>query len=276
MSFFKTGFESYESELKEEDRKAKESSNKVFPFSLKPNETKEVIILDDTGFRFHEFSFYNQATRKSVSFTCRGDGDFLNIHKNPALITVMTVKDMAGYVDQNGNRKGVGDLKPFKLKKNAAKRINNLRQSVAAQKASEMWNGQRNICDERGLKSEKDVLEAILKKGNVLKNCRIRCSRIADKAESSGDDFSFVTWVKQEAFKPDEKPFDYEKLFAPKSDEEIKQELMQFYNGQPPFDLGMEYTGQTSGGGDHKESYSGGQDSTYDEAPSYTADDIPF
>lgn len=291
-NIFSQGFDNYEQELQQANQRNDSGSNNVYPFSLKVSETKEFIILDDTGFRFHEFSFYNPAVRKTANFTCRGDNDFLhNANKKPGLITVMTVLDMSGYIDSNGQRKGVRALKPLKLKKNAATRINMLRQDVARRKAEEMWNHQKAICDQNGFKSVDDVTEAILKKGGVLKNCKIRASRIGDKSESSGDDFQFITWVKSDFFKPEEKPFDYEVLFAPKGDQEIIAELNQLYGNQPPADIANAIAIASGQGGQqsapqnmqtqqtqtHNTQQSSPQmDTQYSEAPSYSAEDIPF
>jgi hypothetical protein len=291
MSFFKRGFEDYETELKQENNAAEQVNNQIYPFSLKKNETKEFIILDDTGFRFHEFSFYNPTVRRTANFTCRGDNDFLHAGKKPGLITVMTVKDLTGYLNKDGQRKGEGALKPLKLKKNAATRINLLRQDAARRKAEDMWNNQRQICTQKNLNSVDEVIAAIIKAGNVLKNCKIKATRIGDKSESSGDDFQLIEWVKANTLAATDIPFNYEEMFAVKSDEIIKQELMTLYNGQPPFDLNG--TGQAPGQEMAPQSFNGQQDNfngqqnfnsnnqsnqqeNYSEAPNYTADDIPF
>lgn len=294
MSFFKQGFDEYDSELKDENTKSQNDQSRVFPFSLKTGETKDIIILDDTGFRFYEYSFYNSATRRSANFTSRGDNDFLSEAKRPALITIMTIKDMAGYLDNNGQRKGVGNLKPLKLKKNAATRINLIRQSVAVQKASEMWEKQKSLCEQHGHKNLDDVAAAIIKKGNVLKNCRLRVMRLGDKAESSGDEFQMLNWIKSEELEQKDVPFNYEEMFAPKTDAEIKAELLTLFGGVQFFNKDVaplaKYFGeggtqtQTQGQQASNTGTQGGFTQTpppansggYEEAPNWSADDIPF
>lgn len=282
MSFFNTGFEDYEKELVHEEEKSKQGKENAFAFSLKVNESKEFIVLDDTGFRFYEYTFFNRIINRPISFTSRGDNDFLAEAKRPSLITVMTVKDLSGSLDKNGERKYVGSLRLLKLKKNAAKRINVLRQTLAAQAANQLWETQKTLCEQRGHKSVEEVAAAILRKGEVLKLCRLRATRFGDKSESSGDDFQFIAKVKPEALKPEDKPFNYEELFAPKTDEEIKAELISHYRGVDNFDSsllplkkyfqGMSYTGQV----EESEPMPSEQYGNRAVAPDFNSEDIPF
>jgi hypothetical protein len=271
-SFFKTGFDSYEKELMDEGNKYQQGEN-LYAFHLKVNESKEIIFLDDTGFRFQEHSFFNQISKKSENYTCKMDieGDCILCKlKAPTLITVATIKDLAGYVDKTGERKGQGGRKLFKIKRTAGKMLNDLRKDAVDKKASEMWEKQRSVCEQKGLRTVEEVRDAIWKSGNILKNYLIRAARYGAKSENCGDNFNLVRWVKQDQLKSDDVPFDYEKVFAPKPDDVILYELRNLYGMNVP----PEYV-QILGAGTSPQG-NVNQSSTREEAPSFAPDDIPF
>jgi len=287
MSFFKTGFEDYENELLKQDQDQLNAQNKPFTFRVQVNETKEVIILDDTGFRYYEHAFYNQITKQGISITCKDGlgGEECLLCKSqikPAPILVSTIKDMSGYMDNMGQRKGVGNRLLFKVKRTAAKRLYNERIKIAERRANDLWTKQTEACKAKGCNSVEDVKTQLLKKGGLLKYAKMRISRYGEKSENCGDDFSFVDYVRPEFFKPEDVPFNYEKEFAPLSNQQIIYDLKAFFgNDFPPNLAGLLGSVQAgpiqNGSGIDFQSRTGSVLGTQThEAPSLSDDDLPF
>ena len=273
MSFYKTGFEDYENELQKQDQDQQDSQNKPFAFRLQVNETKEIILLDDTGFRYYEHAFFNQITKKGLTITCKdglGGEECLacKAQFKPTPIIVSTVKDMSGYLDNVGQRKGIGNKLLFKVKRTAAKRLYNLRVGLAEKQANSLWEKQNQACKAKGCNSAEDVKMQLLKKGGILKYAKLRASRYGEKSENCGDDFSLVDFVRPEFFKPEDVPFNYEKEFAPVSNQQIIYELKAFFgNDIPP--MMVPILGTPQGGSTNAAPQT-------HEAPAFSDDDLPF
>jgi hypothetical protein len=279
MSFFKTGFDDYENELLKQEQEHRESQNKPFVFRLAVNETKEIIMLDDTGFRYYEHAFYNQITRKSLAFTCKDGlgGEECLICKagiKPSPILVATVKDMSGYMDNVGQRKGIGNRLLLKIKRTAAKRLYNKRVEEVEKRARSLWEKQESACRAKGCNSVEDVAKEFLKKGNILKYAKIRASRYGEKAENCGDEFSIVDYVRPEFFKPDDVPFNYEKEFAPVSNQQIIYDLKGFFGNDVPPNLSVILGSVPAGNSTN--SLAGTNNNQMFEAPPVSVDELPF
>lgn len=275
---FKTGFDDFQEDLKREE--AKSSNNFINRFMVPKDGKKEAIFLDDTGFRFEEHNVYDPTTRRSKQFTCSGDENccLCQLRDRTAMVTVSTVKDMNGYIDQRtGQRKNVGQKQIFAAKKDASKRMMRLRETVALQKAENWWNNQQEQMRAKGFNNVEEIKNKLLQTGGVLKNCRISCERLGDKSERVGDEFAYKGLAAKDLIQPTDTPFEYEKIFAVKPEAVIKQEILEFFG---PNDKGRYAALFPQMQQAQVQQQSNMQEVSTEperhEAPSFNADDIPF
>jgi hypothetical protein len=273
MSFYKKGFEDYDADLLKQEQEQLEYANKPFTFRLGVNQAKEIIMLDDTGFRYVEHSIYNPITKRSLAITCKDGlgGEECLLCKagvRPVPILIATVKDLSGYVDNQGNKKGIGTRLLLKVKKSAAKRLNTIRQDEVDKKAAQLWEKQEQACKTKGCNSLDDVVKELKRRGNILKFARLRIARYNDKGENCGDDFKLIEYMRPENLRPEDVPFDYEKECAPVSNEKIIYDLKAFFGSNIPPELTtMLGAAPSTAGATPAQSF---------EAPAFVPDDLPF
>jgi len=289
MGIFKTGFSGYAQEL-QDTKKEQDYLNKFF---IKVGEMKEVVVLDDTGFRFNMYGISTPrgaAAFRSLDVVCNTEDPSQCILSkygfSPTLVTVVTIKNLSGYFKSNGEKAGVGERQLLILKPTSAKLLDVTRQTVLQNKAEEMWNTQRAVCEQRGLKSLDDVKNAIMLKGNVLKNSKITIGRTDSKSAATGNYFMFSRWIKQEELTQNDVPFNYEEVFKIKTDEEIMADVIKFHEAnqmpmtwQHNVNTGVVSSGNTQGTQNKGANFQ----SQINSAPSdvarpfdFSADDIPF
>lgn len=201
------------------------SSNKYQPsrFWLRVGEEADIIILDDAkGFFIHEYEIYTPATKRVTYETVRPDTEYDPLQqlvgvdprfKDPAYVMYLTCLDLREFTDKNGNvRYYAKKLLPVKriqhkkfkryLEQHGTFRGMMLRMIRDEQKQSKIGDPEFQMADAengKALFSEEDLLENFGHDAVV------------------GSDGKTVIKKKDE----DCEPFDYRKVLAPKSQEEL-------------------------------------------------------
>ena len=196
MTWFNTGVQAVEKEAKRnEEQRNNKAPRRIW---LPANSEKKVIYLDDEGFSFYEHS-YEQGGNSYNYHTCPGKASgcpHCASGKKPYLLTVYTVIDKSEYKDKTGavhaNEKRVHALK--------------VDSALALARKSQRWGG--------------------------LKGKEVVIARKGPKDAAAGSDFEANTNKddKKIVYQLDpnnekHRPFDYRAVYAPKSIEEIREDL---------------------------------------------------
>lgn len=277
MGLINRGYDGYaqqieqQKQMQEEENKKREQEkkNKVYEFYVKAGDVKEIIFLDDDYARVLMHNIYVKSLNKVLSYVCCKSvnpndecvlcqgGKYLS-----ELTHLRTVKDMTGYTNDRGEKKGVGAVKLYKLRDKINDSLDNLRQNVALRKASYFWAEHKDAMKKKGCNSLDDVLAGILKAGNVLQNCKVK---VVVGKKSTDVTFTLIENVKKESLGQYDVPINYENSLEIKSNDEIVQELSA---------LGV----SVNGGKDESqhESIPVQDTNDYAVASNYSAEDIPF
>lgn len=266
---FSYGFENYEQELTKNEQEKK--TNYINEFYVKIDGSKQVIFLDDSGVRYKEHGYFNRFTKASASYPCTKDIKGKCVHcdefgKKPTLVTLMTVKDLTGYVNKKNERVGVGAKLLFKSKTDSSKRLQKERLEIAEQYAEKLWESKQDDLLAKGLDTIEKVVAHLVKQGGLLQNKKFKIERIGEKSERVGDTFRFAGPAKPTELDDTDKPFDYAEIIKVQDDNIVRNEVML------KFAAGSSKNDQQNAAND----FSQGANKTYEQAPDFTADDIPF
>jgi hypothetical protein len=206
MDWYKTGDAG--SDQAEREDKINAGKGKPFRFWLKPGNSTEFTILDTEFFFYKEHNLYlnNNWMNWETCLTDIPDADDCPLCENSDLafvssysyIAMLTIIDHSQYTTKRGN----------------------------------LIENSKKLLPLKSLARNKMLKQKKRRDGNLV-GCRYEASRYTPKENSTGSDFEFVKQVSLEElhqFAPQGadpvewvKPFDYAKLFQPKSARELRQ-----------------------------------------------------
>ena len=179
----------------------REYSNQPRRLWMPKESSKKVIFLDDNPFRFYEHQLYLNGSWQNW-FTCLKQGEtsrecpLCKMDDNPYYVGMYTIVDMSEYFDKKGNQHK-NELRIFAAKIDTMKL----------------------------LKLKKERMGSLV-------GCKFEISRVGEKSPSVGNNFEYVEKLTMEqvdelvnkdrgAQKLEVKPFAYEEIFAPPSEESL-------------------------------------------------------
>ncbi len=192
--WFTTGWEDALREREKLEALAKMSQERGAPmFWLKPEEEAEIMFVDDSPFNIYEHKI--PVGERYMSYICTKEWEACPLcsafpKDRPRYVNYFTVIDMRSYVDKTGKKI------PY----------------------SKKLFGAKNVLSK--------MLYDIRKTKGALKHAVVRVKRYSATSSNTGDFIEFVRFVKNPAGafgKENLIPFEYEKIFAPLTKEELER-----------------------------------------------------